>query len=139
MADRSLVLFTLGVPFCHIYTRDLVPLAFPQLGARHVHNASRKPTKTGFDDSMELLKAVAPEAHDKLMDIPHKTWAHYASRKNACMDQVTTNASESANSMISEVRHTPLHLLEYTLFLLFLRFRTEKPSFVLVTSLPVAL
>lgn len=53
---------------------------------------------------MGLLSAIAPAAHAKLSEIPHETWAHYASRKNVCCDQVTSNPAESVNSMLAEVK-----------------------------------
>lgn len=57
-----------------------------------------------FDSYMDQLHGIDPDAHDKLMEIPHHLWAHYAGRKNVCWDQVTTNPAESANSMLLEVR-----------------------------------
>lgn len=76
---------------------------FAKVGARNIYSAARHPTKAGFDRHMDILSAIAPDAHEKLDDIPHETWAHYASRKNVCCDQVTSNPAESSNSMLGPV------------------------------------
>lgn len=52
---------------------------------------------------MGLLRDVASDVHGKLDGISHELWAHYASRKNVCWDQVNTNPAESANKMLVEV------------------------------------
>lgn len=79
-------------------------IGFCQVGKGHAYSAARSMTKVGFDFFMGLLNDIAPEAHDKLEAIPHELWARYASRDNVCWDQVTTNPSETANSMLLKVR-----------------------------------
>lgn len=89
----------------HVVTRFFVTNAFTafQVGKDHAYNASRSVTEPEFKSFMLRLHNIAPDAHDKLNDIPHELWAHYASRTNVCWDQVTTNPAESANSMLLEV------------------------------------
>eukprot|EP00752_Nemacystus_decipiens_P010107 g9008.t1 len=79
-----------------------------KVGKGHAYSAARSMTKVGFDFSMGLLRDIAPEGHDKLEAIPHELWARYASRENVCGDQVTTNPSETANSMLRELRRLPV-------------------------------
>lgn len=76
------------------------------MGKGHAYSAARSMTKVGFEFFMGLLKDIAPEAHDKLEAVSHERWARYASRENVCWDQTTTNPSETANSMLLEVRRS---------------------------------
>lgn len=78
-----------------------------QVGKGLAYKASRAMKEVQFKFYMNKLHDLDPDAHDKLMEIPHELWAHYTSRKNICWDQVTTNPAESANSMLLEVR-TPM-------------------------------
>ncbi|CAM9100737.1 unnamed protein product [Pylaiella littoralis] len=88
------------------------------VGGRLAYSASKSLTKPEFDDFMKLLHKIAPDAHDKLDAIPHKLWAHHASRKNVCWDQVTTNPAESANKMLLELRGKPVYDLVHGTILL---------------------
>lgn len=80
-----------------------VCFAISKVGGNYAYTASRAASKARFEHAMDGLRAVAPASYDKLNAIPHEFWAHYAGRKNACLDQVTTNPAESANSMLDKV------------------------------------
>lgn len=96
---------------------------YTKAGSINIYSAARQPTQAGFEHHMGLLSATAPKAHAKLDEIPPETWAHYASRKNVCFDQVTSNPAETVNSMLGEVKGVlfPCRTREESVSTVFLR------------------
>lgn len=84
----------------------------PQGGRHHVYQGAKAPTEATFLYHVGEVNKLNPAAAEKLLSIPHNTWANYACRDNVIWDQVTSNMSESVNNMIGHEVYMPF--LHYT-------------------------
>lgn len=71
----------------------------------HYFEAARAPDKTTCENNIEKIAALNPVASEYIRDQPRHDWAMYATAGNVVQDQVTSNMSETANSIMgAEVR-----------------------------------
>ena len=94
-----------------------------QDGRHFFYQAARAVNKASCEFWVNKIKGLNAAAGQKLADTPHNTWVMYASRGNCVWDQVTSNISETTNSMIGAEASAKLSV--YSLFRSCCRF---KPS-----------
>lgn len=71
----------------------------------YFYEAARAPDKTSCEAYIDKIAGLNSAAGKYIREAPRHDWAMYATRGNVVQDQVTSNVSETANSMMgSEVR-----------------------------------
>ena len=66
-----------------------------------LYSAARAPDQAACEFYLNKVTGLNAVAGQKIADIPHHTWAMYATQGNAVWDQVTSNISETTNHMIT--------------------------------------
>lgn len=66
------------------------------------YEAARAPDQASCEHYIGRIRALNSAAGKKIAEAPRHEWAMYATRGNTVWDQVTSNASETTNSMMGE-------------------------------------